>query len=251
MLSVAVIELLATADVAADGCRNREEVILTAVLPDAVLVSSSDTLLEEWRHVALLRRVALVVLTNALCFLRAVHTCLARLPKVSRTANGLTPSFTSDREGVAVDKGHVAVCCSGAWEKTFELSIAALGVGLGPYEHGTAGPIVWGHTDLAACRTERAGLRAPDACVGVMPVRVVRCKADAFRRRGGSINICIGRHVHSWVGSGRPIVCASEAAFTILAGSGQGLTKGSRTAGRCQEEQVGLRIEFHVGGQGK
>ena len=94
----AMIDLLAAADVAADSRRDGEVVVLSAILPDTIVVSLHETLLEKWRHVTLLRRVALVILTNALSLFRAVHTCLARLPKVSSTANGLTPSFTRDRE---------------------------------------------------------------------------------------------------------------------------------------------------------
>ena len=219
VLSFTMSESLAAANVAADGRRDREVVVLRAVLPDTVVVSVLDTLLEKFRHVFLRRRVALVILTNALSLFGSVITFLARFEKVSSTANGLTSSFTRDREGVAVDKGHVAVCSSGARKETFQLSIAALGVGLGAYEHGTAGPIIWRHTDLATGRAERAGLRAPDACVGVMPVRVVRSKADAFQRRGSFSFFNVG-HVHSWVDRGRPIVRASEIAFITLAGRG-------------------------------
>lgn len=252
VLSFVLIESLArataAADVALDIRRDREVVVLNTVLPDTVFVALIDTLLKEWCHVALLRRVALIILTDSLSLFGFVHTCLAPVPKVSTTANGLFPSCTRDREGVAVDKRHITVCCSGAWEITFELSIASLGVGLGAYEHGTAGSIVAGHTDLAARGAECAGLRTPDAGIGVVPVRVVRCKADAFRLRG-SINLFKVCRVHSWVDRGRPIVRASEIAFVILADSGQGLTKYSRTASCCQEEQTGLRIEFHIEGK--
>lgn len=246
-----MIGLLATAaaNVAADIRSHREVVVLNAIMPDTVIVSIRETLLEESRHVFLRRRIALVILTNALSFFRSVITRLARLPEVSSTAKGLAPSFTRDRKGIAVDKGHIAIRCSGAWEKAFELGVASLGIGLSAYEHGAAGPVIWRHTDLAARGAERACFRAPDACIGVMPVRIVICKADAFLRRG-SINFQF-LHVHTWVDGGRPIVCAGEVAFIILARSGHGLAKGCWTAGRSQEEQVGLRIELHVEGQPK
>ncbi len=130
---------------------DRKVIILFAINPDAIIVTVVDRRLEKGRHVALVGRVALVVLADAATLKALVHALLPRLPEVGVAADRVVPRDVAlDGEGVAVHEGHVAVCGPRAWEETFELGAARAWVGFGADVHGAAGGVAVGHADLAA-----------------------------------------------------------------------------------------------------
>ena len=216
------------ANVAADGVANGEEDVLAAIRPDAIVVAVLQPLLEEGRHVALLRRVALRVQADGLALLRAVHARLARGPQIGRAPNG-RGAFDLALQGnrVSVDEGDVAVGGAGGGEEALELGVAAAGVGLRADEHGAAGAVVRGEAHFLGSAAPGAAA-APGGGVGVGPGGVVVREVDALLRDGG----CRVGNIAFDTGVGH-----GSAVSAVMDHSG--------AADRCEKGQTGLVSELH------
>lgn len=114
---------------AVEAVTSGEIVILAAVDPDAVLVSVSCTGLEELRDIALVWRIALWVEAVRARLLWALVACLV---KIGTTTNVGWCSISDAEDGgrVAIDKRHVAVGLSLAWEEALKLGATWAGVWL-------------------------------------------------------------------------------------------------------------------------
>lgn len=216
------------ANVAVDGVANGEEDVLAAVRPDAVVVAVLQPLLEEGRHVALRRRVALRVQADGLALLRAVHARLARGPQIGGAPNG-RGAFDLALQGnrVSVDEGDVAVGGAGGGEEALELGVAAAGVGLRADEHGAAGAVVRGEAHRCGSAAPGAAA-APGGGVGVGPGGVVVREVDALLGDGG-------RRL-------------SNIAFDTGVGHGSAVSAvmdHSGAADHCEKGQIGLVSELH------
>ncbi|MCJ1455706.1 hypothetical protein MMC28_006062 [Mycoblastus sanguinarius] len=152
---------------AVDVRTDREKDILAAIRPDAIVITIDQTLLEESGHIALRRRIALVIQADGLALVLAVHARLARRPQIGGAADGrVALDLALEGHGVAVDEGDVAVGGSRGGEVALELGVAAARVLFRANEHGAAGVVV-GREAHFATRGAPGAAAAPGVSVGV------------------------------------------------------------------------------------
>lgn len=122
---------VASADVAVDirmEAKVNIRVIDMTIVPNAIiLLVAIHAFLEKRRHVRLSRRRALSVDANSALFLGLIHARLPSFPEIFSASNRLVAfDVAFDGEGVAVNKGHVAVGLpAGVGEVALELRVAA------------------------------------------------------------------------------------------------------------------------------
>ena len=166
--------LASTTNMALHIPTNREEVILATIHPNAIMIPTLNPLLEELRHITLLRGITLLIQTNSPPQRILGFTLLPRLEQIPRSANLVSGHLARHGQGVPVHEGDVAICRPGAREKAFELGVAALGVRFRADEHRAACTVVVGDADFFGAAPEGAFLVAPDAGVGEVPYHMVR-----------------------------------------------------------------------------
>ena len=167
--------------------RHRKEIILLAIDPDTIIIPIHHALLEERRHIVLIRRIPLIILADTPGKLRAICTALASLEQICASACVVLASdLALHGQRVAVYEGDVAVAFSLFGEKAFELCVAADWSVFSADEHCTACAVVRVEAYFLGARPETPGTSTGPNAVGVVaPVGIGGGEGDTFLRNCG------------------------------------------------------------------